>query len=422
MRRLLIHHIGQLLTMRGYGEGPLRGSQMANPERIYDAAVLIENGIVRNIGSSVELLAAAEPGVELVDAAGALVTPGLVDAHTHLVHGGSREHELAKKIAGVTYLQILQEGGGILSTVEKTRAATADELYVQARRSLHRMLAFGVTTVEAKSGYGLDWETERKQLEVARRLAEEEPQRIVSTFLGAHAVPREYRENVDAYVDEVIEMIDYVVRDDLADFCDVFCETGVFTIEQSRRILEHALAQGLGAKIHADEIDPLGGTRLAAELNAASADHLIAALDDDLARLAASSTIPVLLPGTSFYLGKPSARARDMIDKFGLPVAIASDYNPGSCPTENLQLIMTFAGHLMKLQPLEVITAVTRNAACAIGLGDVAGVIDIGRPADLVVWAADNPEYLIYHYGVNLAHEVYIHGRVAARDGVVLWD
>jgi imidazolonepropionase len=421
MSDTLIYNIGQLLTMRTGYPGPLRGKQMEDTEVLEHAAVYIRDGRVQAIGPSADLLKVYKDAAHKVDAEDRMVTPGLVDPHTHLVHAGSRENELAQKVAGVPYLDILAGGGGILSSVRSTRAATLDELVKKAKHSLKQMNALGVTTVEAKSGYGLDFPTEERQLQATARLRTQQPVHLVSTFLGAHAVPPEFKRSPDDYLDSVIAMLPAIHEQGLAQFCDVFCETGVFTVEQSRRLLAAAQEVGLAAKIHADEIVSLGGAELAAELGAVSADHLIAASDEGLEAMAKAGTIAVVLPGTSWNLGKPGARAREMIDRFGLPVAVATDYNPGSCPTENLQLVMCFATHQLKLTPNEVFAAVTRNAAHAILAGDRAGIIDVGRPADLVLWHAKNPAYMMYHFGVNHADTVWIDGNVAAQGGVVKW-
>ncbi len=420
MRTFLLNDIGRLYTMRGGDEGPLRGEAMGRPEVIERAAVYVHNGRIADIGPSDELTS-KYADTPVVRANGRMVTPGLVDPHTHLVHAGSRENELAQKVAGVRYLDILAQGGGILSTVRSTRAASEEELVAQAMVSLRRMAEFGVTTVEVKSGYGLDWPNEYKQLRVVRILSERQPVRLVSTFLGAHAIPPEYQGDSDAFVDELIGMLGQIRREDLAEFCDVFCEHGVFSIEQSRRLLTAAKEAGFRLKIHADEIEPMGGAGLAAELGATSADHLLSVSEADLGRLRDADVIPVLLPGTSWNLGKRPAPGRSMIDDWDLPVALATDYNPGSCPTENLQLVMAFATHLMKLTPTEVLVAVTRNAAHAVARGGEAGVIDIGRPADLVLWSANNPDYVCYHFGVNHVDKVWIDGEMVVDRGVALW-
>ncbi|UHA75745.1 imidazolonepropionase [Paenibacillus sp. 481] len=372
---------------------------------INGAAIAIRDGYIVDFGQEQELLHRLQHAeiTNTVDVGGRLVTPGLVDPHTHLVHAGSREHELALKRAGVPYLDILAQGGGILSTVKATRAATEQELYAKARRSLNEMLLQGVTTVEAKSGYGLTVEDELKQLRVAKQLDDTHPIDLVSTFMGAHAVPVEYKERTDAFVELIIsEMLPRVAAEQLAQFCDVFCEQGVFSIEQSRRILLAGKQLGLRPKVHADEIVPLGGAELAGDVGAISAEHLLAASDEGLARMAAGNVIPVLLPGTSFNLGvKQHARARDMIDRYNLPVALATDYNPGSCPTESIQLIIMLASLHLKMTPEEILTACTLNAACALGRGGDIGSVEVGKRADLAVFDAPSISYLPYHFGIN---------------------
>lgn len=424
LHSLRIDHIGQLLTLQSETtrQGPLHGLDMERTEVLREAGLYIEDGRIVHIGTSEEVQQNHPESDEVVDAQGRMVTPGLVDPHTHLVHAGSRENELAQKLAGVPYLDILASGGGILSTVQATRAASLDALVRQAVRSLRVMNAHGVTTVEAKSGYGLSWPEERKQLEAVRVLAERHPVRLVSTFLGAHAVPEEYRGNTDSLIDLWIANLKELRTAGLAEFCDVFCEDGVFSVEQSRRLLMAAQEAGLRLKIHADEVEPLGGAELAAELRAISADHLLAASDKGLSAMADAGVIAVVLPGTSWNLGATPARARAMIDEYHLPVAVATDYNPGSCPTENLQLVMAFACHLLKLTPMEVFAAVTRNAAHAIGRGQVAGTLEVGRPADLVLWNATNPAYVVYHFGVNHVDRVWIDGQLAVEGGQTRWN
>ena len=346
----------------------------------------------------------------MLDAGGRLVTPGLVDAHTHLVFGGWRQHELPLKLRGAAYLEILQAGGGILSTVEATRAASEAELLQRGSGFLAELAAQGVTTVEIKSGYGLNWTTERKQLRVIRELARQSRMQIVSTFLGAHAVPVEYAGKADGYVEEICrEMLPAVVREKLAQFCDVFCEEGVFSVEQSRRILETARSLGMGLKIHADEIAELGGSALAGELRAVSAEHLVATGPSGMDALARGGVTAVLLPGTSLYLNKTYAPAREMIAR-GIPVAVATDFNPGSCPSLNLHLCMTLACLKYRMTPEEILTAVTLNAACALGLGKSTGTVEPGKRADLVIWNAEDLDMVCYRMGSNLVHRVICAG------------
>jgi imidazolonepropionase len=415
---LLVTGIGRLVTPPG--NVPRCGQQMKEVDVIIDAAVAIREGRIVAFGQAQEVLdLLGDLEVEeTIDVGGRMVTPGLVDPHTHLVHGGSREHELALKRSGVSYLDILAQGGGILSTVQSTRAASEQELYDKARRSLNEMLLSGVTTVEAKSGYGLTLEDELKQLRVAKRLNDTHPVEIVSTFMGAHAVPLAYKGRAEEYVELIVnEMIPKVAEEELAEFCDVFCEQGVFTVEQTRRILLKGLAYGLLPKIHADEIEPLGGAELAGEIGAISAEHLLAATDKGFAAMAEHGVIPVLLPGTSFNLGLTKhARARDMIDNYELPVALATDYNPGSCPTESIQLVMMLASLNLKMTPEEILTACTINAANALGRGESIGSIAVGKRADLTIFDAPNLAYLPYHFGINHTFGVIKNGKV------IVWD
>jgi imidazolonepropionase len=404
----LLHNIGQLILPKG-SEKPLKGNEMKQLLIIENAALGITDGRVAWTGSDNE--AASFSAKERKDANGRVVSPGLVDPHTHLVFGGSREHELSLKQGGISYLEILARGGGILSTVESTKQSSEEELFEKASFHLERMITHGVTTLEAKSGYGLDAETELKQLRVTQRLREKYPVSIVSTFLGAHAVPPAYKGKEDDFLLEMADLFDEIKESNLADFVDIFCESGVFTIEQSREFLQKAKEKGFGLKIHADEIDPLGGAELAASMDAASADHLVAASDEGIKQLSMSNTVAVLLPGTTFYLGKDHyARARKMIDE-GAAVALATDFNPGSCVTENLQLIMSLAALKLKMSAEEIWNAVTVNASHAIGKGAAAGTLDPGREANFVIWDVPNYKYIPYHFGVNHAQSVYHAGR-----------
>lgn len=349
-----------------------------------------------------------------IDGRGKLVTPGLIDCHTHLVHGGSREHEFKLKLEGVDYLDILAAGGGIHSTVTATRKASFEELYQQARKSIDRMLSFGVTTVEAKSGYGIgDFKTEVKQMEVAHKLNATHPVDVVSTFMGAHAVPKEYAQKADAFVDVILEeMLPFVAEKKLAVFNDVFCEEGVFTVDQSRKILLAGKKWGLIPKLHADEIVQLGGGELAAEVGCISAEHLMAVSDQGIRDLAEKKVVAVLLPGTSFNLQKGTAApARKMVDQ-GVPVALSTDYNPGSCPSENLQFMMSLGCLLLKMTPEEVMTAVTINAAAALGLEDEKGSLCVGKKADIAIFDVPNLDYMLYHFGINHTDKVIKNGKI----------
>lgn len=414
---LIIKNISNLITLKGENRPRIK-EEMRNVGIIKNGIVAIaDDRIIYSGQGELPDYISTDENTVVLNGEGKTVTPGLVDSHTHLVHGGSRENELAMKLKGMKYLDILKAGGGIHSTVKSTKEATFDELYEKAKKSLDTMLSFGTTTVEAKSGYGIDdFQTELKQMEVAKKLNQEHPIDIVSTFLGAHAVPQSYKGNVDGFVDVLInEMIPEVSRRKLARFCDVFCEEGVFDVEQSKRILLAGKENGLLPKIHADEIEPLGGAELAAEIGCITADHLVAASERGMNMMAQKRVIANLLPATSFNLQSGKfAQGRKMID-MGIPVSLSTDYNPGSCPTENLQLVMSFASIIMKLTPEEVITAVTINGACALGLEDEIGSIQEGKKADLVIFDAPNIEYIIYHFGINHAEKVIKNGLIVKK-------
>lgn len=406
MSSLLIHNIGMLATPEG--SEARRGEAQGKLRVLENAWVYTENGEIISYGTGTPPITMGEK----LDAGGRLVTPGLVDAHTHLIFGGWRQNELAMKIRNVPYLDILAAGGGILSTVKATHAASEEALTEKAAAALDEMLRFGTTTCEAKSGYGLCTDEELKQLRVIRRLNETHPMDVAATFMGAHALPPEYKENREGYLKLLCEeMIPAVAQEKLARFCDVFCETGVFTAAESRRILECGKEYGLIPKIHADEIDPIGGSQLAGEIGAISAEHLIVCPEDGIDSMARGGTIACLLPATSFYLNSTYAPARRMIEK-GVPVALASDYNPGSCPCLNLQLVMNIACLKYRLTPEEVLTGVTLNAAAAIGMADRVGSVDRAKQADLVIWEAPDLNYLCYRLGSNLVHTVIKKGEI----------
>ena len=405
MNDLIIQNIKQLILPKST-ERPLKGKELNDLKIIENGTVVIKDGKVIYSGEHTE----AYQATDTLDATGKVVSPALVEAHTHLVHGGSREHEMSLKRQGVSYLEILEQGGGILSTVEATRKAAEDELFEKAEKNLLTMIQHGVLAVESKSGYGLDKENELKQLRVSNRLAEKYNLDMKHTFLGPHAVPKDAKSN-QAFLQEMIDLLPEVKA--YADFADIFCETGVFTVEESKTYMEAAKKQGFGVKIHADEIYPLGGLELAIEENAISADHLVASSAEGKAKLKNSDTVAVLLPGTTFYLGKETyADARGMLDNNGA-IAIATDFNPGSCVTNNLQLVMSIAALKLKLSPNEIWNAVTVNAAKAIDVE--AGTINKGDKANIVIWDAPNHEYIPYHYGINHAEKVI-------KDGEILFD
>ncbi len=409
MNRLLIYNIGTLATP--LGNAAKCGDEQGRIKLMQNAWVLAEDGLIKACGKG------ASPDfddAEKIDADGALVTPGLIDAHTHLVFGGWRQNELALKLRDVPYLEILKQGGGIISSVKATRAASPKELEEKAEKVLDDMLGFGVTTVEAKSGYGLDIETELRQMNVVKSLNKRLAIDLVSTYMGAHALPPEYKEDRQGYIDLICNgMIPMVARETLAEFCDIFCEDAVFTAGESRVILECAKEHDLGLKIHADEIYDIGGTAIAGELHAASAEHLIKCTDEGIKALADGGTVACLLPATSLYLGADFAPARKMINA-GVPVALATDFNPGSCPSSNIQLVINLACLKYRMTPEEVLTGVTLNAAAAIGRAEKAGTIEEGKAADLVIWDAPDLNYICYRMGSNLARTVIKNGKPVA--------
>ena len=418
---LILKNIGKLVTMQGSSSFRVK-EEMNKINIIENAYIAVKNGKILAIGVGDEFGNLCGDDTKIHDAEGLLVTPGLIDSHTHLIHGGSRENEFSMKLNGVPYIEILNNGGGILSTVKATKEASEEELYKKAKKSLDRMLEFGVTTVEEKSGYGLELNTEIKQLKVARVLDKNHPVDLVHTFLGAHAVPEEYKENHKAYIDILVDVMMPKIKDmGLAEFCDVFCEEGVFTIEESEYILQKAKEIGYKLKIHADEIESLGGAELAAKLGCVSADHLMAASDEGIKMMAENNVVANILPATSFNLNKNYADCRKMID-MGAIVSLSSDYNPGSCPSENLQLVMQLGCLHLKMTPNEVLTAVTINAAYAIDRADKIGSIEVGKNADFVVFDARNVEYLMYHFGINHTKKVYKNGNLVVDNKVVVYD
>lgn len=398
--KTLIRNIGLLATPEGLcaRRGPAQGQLRL----LKNAWVLAEGGIITALGQGAPPCGAEQ----VIDAEGRLATPGLADAHTHLIFGGWRQDELADKLHGVPYLDILARGGGILSTVRATRAATEAELLEKGRRALLEMQRFGVTACEAKSGYGLETETELRQLRVIRQLGQECAMDLAPTLLGAHALPPEYQNDREGYLRLLCEeMIPRAAAEGLARFCDVFCEEGVFTAEESRRILLAGKAHGLLPKLHADEIHPIGGSQLAGELGAVSAEHLIVCPEEGMERMARGGVIACLLPCTSLYLGARFAPARRLVEK-GVAVAIATDFNPGSCPCLNLQLAMSLGCLYYRLTPEEVLTAVTLNGAAAMGLAGRLGSVEPGKQCDLALWDAPDLNYLCYRMGSNLCASV----------------
>jgi imidazolonepropionase len=417
---IFIQHANELITVKGGSEKPLTKGSMNELHIINDGAVWLEDSHIKAVGTTEELKSNFLSRLDeatIVDATGKIVLPGLIDPHTHIVYAGSRENEFNMRLNGATYMEIMNNGGGIHATTSKTRAASREELFSESMYRLNSFLKHGVTTIEAKSGYGLDWETEKKQLEVAKRLNEEHIIDVVRTFMGAHAVPATYKDNPDEFVRLVIEeMIPEVAKENLAEFNDVFCERGVFTPEQSRLILEAGKKFGLIPKIHADEIEPYEGAELAAEVGAISADHLLRASDNGIKMMAEKGVIGVLLPGTAFFLMADSARGRKMIDD-GVPVALSTDCNPGSSPTTSLPFIMNLACMKMGMTPAEAITACTINAAHAINRASEIGSLEVGKKADVVIMNVPNYIQLQYHYGMNHTDTVIKAGKMVVESG-----
>ncbi len=407
----LIKNIKTLYT--SLNKPPVKGIKMQEIKSIDNAYIVIEDDLIKKVGVN---FSGDEKKYNLIfDAKDSICVPGLIDSHTHLVFGGSREDEFSKKIAGVPYLDILKNGGGILNTVQKTRRASFSELYNQAIKSLDEMLLFGVTTIEAKSGYGLNLETEIKQLNVLKELNKNHPIDIHSTYLGAHALPLEYKENRDEYIIKVVKDLEYIKEKDLAEFVDVFCEVGVFTAKETEIILSRAKDLGFKLRVHTDEIESIGGTQTAINLGAKTVDHLMAISDKDIKALAETDTIANLLPSTSFFLNKEYAPARKMIDK-GLALAVSSDYNPGSTPSENYQLTLQIAGNKLKMLPNEILTAATINPAYSLDISSTHGSIEVNKKADILLLDSKNLDYFIYHYGINHTRTVFKDGKLVVFD------
>ena len=414
---LLVVNCSQLVTLKG-PRRPRVGAEMRELAIIEGGAMLVRDGLIERVGGREEVEPFIDADCEVFDAGGRVVTPGFVDAHAHPVFAGNRADEFEKRAAGVSYQEIAAAGGGIRSTVRRTRAADEDELFEVALRREQWFLRTGTTTVEAKSGYGLSMDDELKMLRVVRRLNAEGKLSYVPTFLGAHEVPDEYRGRREEYVSLVAEeMLPRVAAEGLAEFCDVFCEEKVFTVEDARRVLQAARAQGLGLRVHADQLTRGGGALLAAELRAKTADHLEHTDAEGIAALGAAGVQPVLLPGSVYALGStryPAARA--MIDA-GLAVVLATDFNPGSSPTPSMTMVLSLASTQMKLTPAEGLTAATVNAAYSLERGAEAGTLEAGKRADFVVHDCADYRELAYFFGVEHAHATYVGGTLAYARG-----
>ncbi len=417
---VIIKNAAQLVTCSGFKAK--QGKDMSNLNIIENGALVIENGTIQRVGKTDDVLAHVDErsiknnGFVVIDAVGKSVLPGFVDSHTHLVFAGYRAEEFSWRLRGDSYMDILKRGGGILNTVNTTRRAKKEELMASGMHRLNGMLSLGVTTVEGKSGYGLDRNTEIKQLEVMKALNERHPIDLVSTFLGAHALPEEYIGRADAFIDHMIDtVLPEVIERDLAEFCDVFCEKNVFSIEQSKRLLMYAKKKGLRIKIHADEIEPLGGSELAAEIGAVSADHLLQASDKGLQAMAETGVVATLLPGTAFCLKEPYANGRYMIDH-NLAVALATDFNPGSCYSESIPLIFALATLYMNISIEEAVTALTINGAAALRRADTIGSLDVGKNGDVTILKYPSYQFIPYHVGINTVEKVIKNGELVYDD------
>jgi imidazolonepropionase len=398
---LFITNISQLVTVAAHGKPVKTGPGMRDVGIQRDGAVLCRDGKIAWVGSRTAWVGGSPKGVPELDAQGGVVLPGFVDSHTHMMFAGSRESEFAFRSEGATYQQIAEQGGGILSTIKNVRAASKKELKRSTAAFMTGMMKHGTTTVEIKTGYGLEMDSEVKMLEAINELRNEEIMTVVSTFIGAHAVPPEFRNDPGGYVSLVCEkMIPYAGRKKLATFCDVFCEQGFFGLAESEQILAEGKRWGMMPKVHADELTSLGGAELAAKVGAVSADHLEHVTERGIAALRDGGVVAALLPGVSFFLNHGYAPARALIDA-GVAVAIASDFNPGSCMSFSMPLMMTIACTQMRMTPEEALTASTLNGAAALGLSSTVGSIEVGKQADLLV--ADIPDYrfLAYHFGTN---------------------
>lgn len=412
-KNILIKNATQVVTCSGFAAKS--GKEMSNLNVIENGVVVIEDGIIKAVGKEDVLKDVDEVNYKVIDARGKAVLPGFVDSHTHFVFGGYRAEEFNWRLRGVSYMDIMKRGGGIINSVKGTRDASKEELIQLGRKRLDSILSFGVTTVEGKSGYGLDFETEIKQLEVMEALQKTHPIDIATTYLGAHAVPKEYKGKEDQFIDEIIEdVLPVVAERKLAEFCDIFCEDNVFSVEQSRRLLTKAKEFGMKPKLHADEIVRLGGAELAAEIGAVSADHLLQASDQGIKDMAKSGVVATLLPCTAFSLKEDFARGRFMIDE-GCAVALATDLNPGSCFTESIPLVFALSTLYMNMTIEEAITALTINGAAAIDRADTIGSIDVGKKGDVVILEFPSYEYIPYHIGVSTVEKVI-------KDGVVVVD
>jgi imidazolonepropionase len=414
---LLITNIKSIIQVEKVPKLKVCGHEMSEIQSIDDAFLYIENGLFSDFGLMAELkmkdILSKNPNVEIIDARDKYVFPSFCDSHTHLVYSGSREMEYIDKIRGLSYSEIAKRGGGILNSAKKLHETSEDELFAQSLKRIDEIISFGTGAVEIKSGYGLNLDDELKMLRVIRRIKINSPLEVRATFLGAHAIPEEYKSHRDRYVDIVInEMIPVVASEDLADFIDVFCDKGFFSVEDTERILMAGMKYGLVAKIHANELDYSGGIQAAVKYNALSADHLEFTGDDEIKTLLGSETMPTLLPGSAFFLGMNDPPARKMINA-GLPLALASDYNPGSSPSGNMKLIMSLGCIKLKMLPEEVINAVTINSAYAMGISETHGSVARGKVANVFITKEiPSIEFMPYAFGSNLIETIILKGKI----------
>jgi imidazolonepropionase len=412
MGQLLLKNATQVVTCQS--DGKKSGKKQMNAIGLLEnTSVLIEDDVIQAIDSFEQLKEDYDLDTcEVIDCNGKTITPGFIDSHTHIVFGGYRADEYQWRLEGMDYMEIMNKGGGIANSVNATKEESFDQLYQSGIKRLNKFAEFGVTTVEGKSGYGLDKDTELKQLKVMKQLNIDHPLDIVPTFLGAHSVPQAYKGKEDEFIDFIIEeVLPEVTENNLAEFCDIFCEDNVFTVDQSRKLLLEAQAMGLASKIHADEIVQLGGAELAAEINATSADHLLQASDAGIKALAAQGVVATVLPATAFSLQEDYARARDMIDQ-GCAVALASDFNPGSCHTQSTPLLIALATIKMKMTIEETINALTINAAAAVNREETLGNIEVGKKADLLIHEFPSYQFLAYYIGVSTVEKVIKNGKL----------
>lgn len=410
MKKILIKNASQVVTCKS--DGVKKGKEMNDIGVIENGAVYIEDGVITKVGTYEELKSFEKDDVEIIDAKNKTVLPGFIDSHTHFVFGGYRDDEYSWRLAGMDYMEIMNKGGGIAKSVKQTKEASEEKLIEDGIKRLNSFARYGVTTVEGKSGYGLDFETEIKQLRVMKKLEDMHSLDVVSTFLGAHSVPSEYKGRSGEFIDYIIEeVLPTVVEEDLAEFCDIFTEDNVFSIEDSKKLLLKAREMGLSLKMHADEIVRIGGAELAGELKITSADHLLQASDEGIKALRENDVVATLLPATAFSLQADYARARYMIDNGGA-VALASDFNPGSCHTESTPLLIALATIKMKMTIEETINALTINAAKAVNREKTIGSIEVGKKADIVIHDCPSYKFLAYHIGVNSVEKVIKNGKI----------